>query len=106
IVFHDAYQYFEARFGLTLAGSVTVSPESMPGAQRIDELRHRVAELGATCVFAEPNFQPAIVNTIIEGTSARAGVLDPEGASLEPGPDLYPQLLRDLGASLLDCLQQ
>ena len=56
IVFHDAYQYFEARFGLTLAGSVTVTPEVMPGAARIDELKAKVAELGATCVFAEPNF--------------------------------------------------
>ena len=52
VVFHDAYQYFEQRFGLTLAGSVTVSPETAPGAARIDELKARVAELGATCVFA------------------------------------------------------
>lgn len=104
IVFHDAYQYFEARFGLEVAGTVTVSPEAMPGAARIDELRARVAELGATCVFAEPNFEPAIIRTIVEGTDARAGVLDPEGASLTEGPDLYPELLRGLATSLADCL--
>src|SRR5690606_24991108 len=78
LVFHDAYQYIEARFGLTVAGTVTVSPDVMPGAARIDELRTKVNELGATCVFAEPNFEPAIVGTIIEGTAARAGTLDPE----------------------------
>ena len=104
IVFHDAYQYFETRFGLEVAGTVTVSPEAMPGAARIDELRAKVAELGATCVFAEPNFEPAIVTTIIEGTAAKAGVLDPEGAALTEGPDLYPQLLRNLAAGLVDCL--
>lgn len=104
VVFHDAYQYFEARFGLELAGTVTVSPEVMPGAARIDQLRAKVSELGATCVFAEPNFEPAIVRTIIEGTAARAGVLDPEGSSLTEGPELYPQLLRNLAAGLLECL--
>ena len=104
IVFHDAYQYFEARFGLEVAGTVTVSPEAMPGAARIDELRAKVAELGATCVFAEPNFAPAIVATIVEGSSARAGTLDPEGAALTEGPDLYPELLRGLAAGLVECL--
>lgn len=104
IVFHDAYQYFERRFGLTVAGSITVSPETLPGAARVDELRAKVAELGATCVFAEPNFQPAIVSTIIEGTPAKAGTLDPEGAALTPGPDLYAELLRGLATGLVDCL--
>lgn len=104
IVFHDAYQYFEARFGLSVAGTVTVSPEAMPGAARIDELRGKVAELGATCVFAEPNFEPAIVNTIVENTEAKAGTLDPEGSALTEGPNLYPDLLRSLAKGLVDCL--
>ncbi len=104
IVFHDAYQYFEARFGLNLAGSVTVTPDVTPGAARIDELKAKVAELGATCVFAEPNFEPTIISTISEGTSAKAGVLDPEGGALAEGVDLYPELLRGLASSLVDCL--
>lgn len=104
LVFHDAYQYFENRFDLDVAGTVTVSPEAMPGAARIDELRAKVAELGATCVFAEPNFEPAIVATIIEGTSAQAGTLDPEGSALAEGPDLYHGLLRGIATSLVDCL--
>lgn len=104
IVFHDAYQYFEKRFGLAVAGSITVSPDVLPGAARIDQLHARLTELGATCVFAEPNFQPAIVNTIIEGTPARAGTLDPEGSTLAEGPGLYADLLRGLAANLVDCL--
>lgn len=105
IVFHDAYQYFEARFGLNLAGSVTVTPDVMPGAARIDELRARVTELGATCIFAEPNFEPTIIAAISEGTSAKSGVLDPEGGALTEGPQLYPELLRGLTKSLVDCLE-
>jgi zinc transport system substrate-binding protein len=105
IVFHDAYQYFEARFGLDLAGSVTVTPDVMPGAARIDELKAKVSSLGATCVFAEPNFEPTIIAAISEGTSAKTGVLDPEGGALTEGPELYQTLLRGLAKSLVDCLR-
>lgn len=105
IVFHDAYQYFEARFGLNLAGSVTVTPDVMPGAARIDELKAKVSSLGATCVFAEPNFEPTIIAAISEGTIAKTGILDPEGGALTAGADLYPTLLRGLATSLVDCLR-
>lgn len=106
IVFHDAYQYFERRFGLTSAGSITVSPDVMPGAARIEELRAKVGELGATCVFAEPNFEPDIINAIVEGTDARVGTLDPEGSALTEGPELYADLLRGLATGMVDCLGQ
>ncbi len=105
IVFHDAYQYFEARFGLTLVGSVTVTPDVVPGAARIDELKAKLGTSGATCVFAEPNFEPAVISAITEGTPAKAGVLDPEGGALTEGADLYPELLRGLATSLVDCLE-
>lgn len=104
IVFHDAYQYFEQRFGLTAAGSITVSPEVAPGAARIEELRAKVRELGATCLFAEPNFEPTVINTIAEGTEAKVGVLDPEGSALTEGKGLYEELLRGLAARLVECL--
>ncbi|KEA06525.1 zinc ABC transporter substrate-binding protein [Rhizobium rhizogenes] len=104
IVFHDAYQYFERRYGVRVAGSITVSPESIPGAQRISEIHGKVAELGATCVFAEPQFEPKLVNVILEGTSAKSGVLDPEAATLPQGPDLYFDLMRGIANSLKTCL--
>ncbi|MBE0578107.1 zinc ABC transporter substrate-binding protein [Devosia sp.] len=104
IVFHDAYQYFESRFGLSLVGSVTVTPDVVPGAARIDELKAKLGTSGATCVFAEPNFEPAVISAITEGTPAKAGVLDPEGGALAEGPGLYADLLRGLATSLVDCL--
>lgn len=104
IVFHDAYQYFEARFGLNVAGSVTVSPENLPGADRIAEIRDKLKTLEAACVFAEPNFDARIVDVLVEGTSARTGTLDPEGAALEPGPRLYDRLILGLADGLLACL--
>lgn len=106
VVFHDAYHNFEDRFGLTAAGSITVSPEVQPGAERVTELRAKIGELGATCVFSEPQFEPKIVQTITEGTSAKSGVIDPLGASLQDGPDLYFQLIRNMATSFKTCLSE
>ena len=106
IVFHDAYQNFEQRFGLTAAGSITVSPEVQPGAERIAVLRGKVSELNATCVFSEPQFEPKIVRTISEGTSAKSGVLDPLGTSLQEGPELYFDLIREMAGSFKACLTE
>lgn len=106
VVFHDAYQYFEARFGLKAAGSITVNPDVMPGAERMREIQVRVRELGATCVFSEPQFEPKLVTVATEGTGAGSGVLDPLGAALEDGPELYFELLRGMASSLRDCLSR
>ena len=105
VVFHDAYHYFENRFSLHAAGAITVNPEQAPGAARVAEIRAKVAELGAVCVFSEPQFEPKLVSVIVEGTGAKTGVLDPEGGgTLVPGPDLYFALLDNMAASLTDCL--
>ena len=104
IVFHDAYQHFEQRFGMSAVGSITVSPEVLPGAERVRELQEKVRGSNASCVFSEPQFEPKLVATITENTDAGTGVLDPLGASLKNGPDLYFNLIRGMAASLKGCL--
>ena len=104
IVFHDAYQYFEDHYGLKPAGSITVSPERRPSAAKLSEIREKIVSTGAACVFSEPQFEPAVVSTVIEGTEARTGVLDPLGADLQPGSDAYFVLMHNLAASLKGCL--
>ena len=104
LVFHDAYQYFEQRYDLDAIGSVTMSAERRPGAKRVADIQARIRDLQVRCVFSEPQFQPALVETIIAGSAARRGVLDPLGAELPPGPDAYFQLLQGLAISLRACL--
>jgi zinc transport system substrate-binding protein len=104
VVFHDAYQYFDRRFGLNAIGSITVGPEVQPSARRLTELRRNIRVLKAVCVFAEPLFQPNLVAAVTEGTEARSGTLDPAGTTLAPGADLYFALMRNLAAGLKSCL--
>ena len=104
IVFHDAYQYFEHAFGIRAVGSITVSPSVQPSAKRLTALRKKIAKLDAACVFAEPLFQPKLIAAVTEGTRAKSGTLDPEGISLEPGPELYFTLMRGMAKGLTGCL--
>jgi zinc transport system substrate-binding protein len=104
IVFHDAYQYFDRHYGLAGVGSITVNPEQPPGARRLGEIREKIVNQQARCVFREPNFEPALVDTVVADTDAKTGVLDPEGAGLSEGPDLYFQLMRGIADSLKACL--
>ncbi len=104
LVYHDAYRYLEARYGLHAAGAVTASPERAPGARRIAALREPLQRREVVCVFTEPQFRPRIVRTLVEGTGARVGVLDPLGAALPEGPALYFRLMRGLAEGLRECL--
>lgn len=104
VVFHDAYQYFENRYGVNAVGSITVDPERRPGAKRLAAMRQKITSLDAKCVFSEPQFEPALARTVVEGTPARLAVLDPLGADVLPGPDHYFHLLRGLANSLVNCL--
>jgi len=105
VVFHDAYQYLEHRYGLNAVGSITVSPDRKPSAKRLSAIRAKLRGLGAACVFAEPQFEPALIDTVIEGSNAKRSKLDPEGATLEEGPDLLTALLKNNARALVDCLK-
>jgi zinc transport system substrate-binding protein len=104
LVFHDAYQYFERRFGLTAAASVVLQDGVEPGVARVARIREQAQEDGIVCAFSEPAFEPKLLATVIEGSGVRTGVLDGLGASLPPGPGLYPALLEGVADSLEACL--
>ncbi|MCF6267186.1 MAG: zinc ABC transporter substrate-binding protein [Desulfuromusa sp.] len=100
IVFHAAYQYFESAYGLNAIGSITIDPERKPGAKRIKDIRQKINQLGARCVFSEPQFESRLIATVIEGTGAKTGILDPLGADLPEGPEAYFQLMKRLADNL------
>ena len=104
VVFHDAYHYFENHYATNAVGSITLSPDRKPGAKRLAEIRAKITELDARCVFREPQFAPDLVATVVDNTNARIGTLDPLGVDHTAGPDAYPQTLRDLATDLSECL--
>ncbi len=104
VVFHDAYQYFEKRFGLTAVGSISDVSAAAPSAKRLNEIRSKLEETKAICVFREPQFDAKYVTVVLEGSQARQGVLDPIGSDITPGPKAYAELLTRLAKGARDCL--
>lgn len=106
VVFHDAYQYFETRFGLTAVGSISDVSAAAPSAKRLNEIRSKLEETKAICVFREPQFDAKYVTVVLEGSQARQGVLDPIGSDITPGPKAYAELLTRLAKGARDCLMK
>ena len=103
IVFHDAYQYFEKHYGLNGVGSITFDPHDFPSPKRLKEIRGKLNEMSAACVFSEPQFSDRLVRTVIKGTSAKTALIDPLGANIKDGPNLYFELLSGMAASFKRC---
>tara|TARA_A100001011_G_scaffold189787_1_gene198274 strand:+ start:453 stop:1427 length:975 start_codon:yes stop_codon:yes gene_type:complete len=103
IVFHDAYQYFEKRFDVNVLGAFTVNTDVMPGAERLAEIREIIEHDKVSCIFSEPQFNPDIINAVAKDMDIQTGVLDPLGATLDPGKDLYFDLIKNMSKSFKGC---
>ena len=103
IVFHDAYQYFEKRFNVNILGAFTVNTDVMPGAEQLAEIREIIEHDKVSCVFSEPQFNPDIIKAVAKDMNIKTGVVDPLGATLDPGKDLYFKLIRNMSASFKGC---
>ena len=103
VVFHDAYQYFENRFGIKVLGALTVNPDVLPGAEQLSEIREVIEHEKVNCLFSEPQFTPAIIKSIAKDTKIKTGVLDPLGATLDKGKGMYSELLQSMYASFKGC---
>ncbi len=103
IVFHDAYQYFEKRFGVNILGAFTVNTDVMPGAEQLAEIREIIEHDKVSCIFSEPQFNPDIIKAVAKDTNVATGVIDPLGATLDPGKDLYFELIGNMSKSFKGC---
>ncbi|MCV2876503.1 zinc ABC transporter substrate-binding protein [Rhodobacteraceae bacterium XHP0102] len=104
VAFHDAYQYFETAFDMPASGAISLGDAADPSPARISEIQERVRREEITCVLSEPQFDPSLVATVMDGAAAKTAVIDPLGADLNIGPALYGQMMRNLTAALVACL--
>ncbi|MCG9631603.1 zinc ABC transporter substrate-binding protein ZnuA [Vibrio sp. Isolate30] len=103
-VFHDAYSYYEDEFGLNKLGHFTVSPERKPGAKTLISIKKTLAKQDVQCVFSEPQFTPAVIESVVRGSSTKKGQLDPVGSDIEVDKGSYFEFLQQLTDSYTSCL--
>ena len=104
IVFHDAYQYYEKRFGLKAGGIITLNPKVPPSVKQVSNIRKELKSVGAACIFQEPQFNQRISKAIARDTGTKVLSIDPLGAAIEPGPALYVTLLGNITTAFQNCL--
>lgn len=104
-VFHDAYGYFEKQFNLSPLGYFTLNPSIQPGAERLHQIKSQLTAKKAVCIFAEPQFKPAVINALAQGTAVRSGVLDPLGSKIPMNKDSYMKFLLELSMQYYACLK-
>ena len=103
VVFHDAYQYFENRFGITSAGALTLNTDALPGARQILDIQNVIKEKGVKCIFSEPQFNPKIIETMAKDTGIKTGIFDPLGSKLDADKNQYFTLIKNLRDNLKGC---
>ncbi len=104
LVFHDAYQYFENRFGISATGSISIGDGSKPSPKRLQELKHHFEEEGIHCVLSEPQYSSKLIDSVFGGFKPHIGVADPIGVDLELGSGLYLELLENLASRIAECV--
>ena len=103
IVFHDAYQYFEKRFGVSSAGALTLNPDVLPGAKQIADVQDLISDKGIKCIFSEPQYNPKIIETLASDMNISTGVMDPLGAYMEKSNGMYAELIKEISNSIKNC---
>jgi len=103
-VFHEAYDYFEAAYGLKHAGVFSVLTEVQPGARHVAAMRKALQQAGPSCVFSEPPLRPRLAETLTAGLPVKLAELDALGGDLPVAASGYEQLLENLAGGLSECL--
>ncbi|MGR2666869.1 zinc ABC transporter substrate-binding protein ZnuA [Vibrio campbellii] len=105
-VFHDAYGYFEERYDLNQMGHFTVSPDRKPGAKTLIHIRKTLGTGDVACVFSEPQFTPAVIESVMRGSDVKTGILDPLGSEIDVKSGSYFEFLQGMSNSFSQCLSE
>jgi manganese/iron transport system substrate-binding protein len=94
VSYHDAFPYFAAAYGLTVAGSIVDAPGQDPSAGEIADLVATIRSTGAKAILAEAQFNPRLAEAIAAETDAIV-VTDLYSDSVGDAPaDTYEGLMR------------
>ena len=83
---------------------MTQNPERKSGLKSLLQHKYNIAEHNIKCLFYEPQFQPRLLKQLAEQTGLATAELDPIGANITAGPDLWFKLMFALRDGFTNCL--
>lgn len=94
IVFHNAWQYYNDRFGIVTLGFVERNPGQEPNPQQIADLIDLAKRLKVRAVFSEPEYSPKLLYTIAQGAGIKVVEnLYDDSVGTDPRVSNYPAML-------------
>lgn len=104
-VFHQAYDYWFQAIDIKQLGAFTLSPERKPGARHVQKMRNQLQNNEVSCVLSEPQFSPALINTVVNDLPIKQGELDPLAGSSTLTKTAYLEWLSEMTDTLVECLK-
>jgi ABC-type Zn uptake system ZnuABC Zn-binding protein ZnuA len=71
IIFHNAFQYYNDRFGIRTIGVIELSPGQEPNPQYINNLVKLARENHVRAVFSEPEYSPKLARALAESAGIK-----------------------------------
>lgn len=106
VTFHNAFQYFAARYGFTVTGFLVASPGKEPSAKAMAELVRRIKHERIPAVFAEADFNPKMLEALAKDAGVTVVTTLYDG-SLSNGPpaDTYIAMMRHNASEIVRALR-
>lgn len=104
IALHDAFQYLEHRYGLQARGVMLDSNEQRVGVASLRRLAKLANKEQINCMITDPGSSKSALKSFAGAAGITTLEIDILGSRLEPGPDLYFALMKELGENLAQCL--
>jgi ABC-type Zn uptake system ZnuABC Zn-binding protein ZnuA len=106
IVFHNAWLYYNRRFGLRTLGAIEEIPGSEPSAEHLAQVVDAARAAHVRAIFAEPEYNPKLVNTVAESAGIpTVAVLYDDSVGTSPQTRDYVSMLETDTATIVHALR-
>ncbi|MEX2131164.1 MAG: zinc ABC transporter substrate-binding protein [Pseudohongiellaceae bacterium] len=106
IVYHDAYQYLEARYSLEPLLALAEDTEVQPGIRHILNTRRTIREARPLCLFKDKDSSPATIATMLSGYALNQVELDILGIDIIADADGYIEMMRKIVNDMNSCFKR
>ncbi|WP_456379312.1 metal ABC transporter solute-binding protein, Zn/Mn family [Thiolapillus sp.] len=106
LAYFDTQQYFEQAYALKVAGVLAPSPEIPVSGEQLLNERALLAENRYACLLTEANIPMPELPLLTNGLAVDVVELDSFGSKLQPGEDLYLELMKSNTRLIKQCIQK
>ena len=103
-LYHDTQYYFEQSYGFRVDGIIAPTPYGKADIAKLLAIIGDISTRGKACLFYEAGLNSDHLSLLQNRSDIKTVELDSLGINLEPGKDLYEQLIKNNFSSVRNCL--